>query len=142
MKQCVTCGEFKEEEAFNWRYKALGQRHKICRDCQSQHAKNWYDSHREQHIENTRKNRDRVREETRDWVWEYLKTHPCEVCGESDPVVLEFDHLGGKDKEVSLMVSQGYSLDAIKREIEKCHVLCANCHRRKTSDERGWFRGK
>ena len=140
MKQCVTCLEYKAEEEYNWRYKHLNQRHKICRDCQNHHSRNWYGKHKEEQIERVKVNRNRVRYSTREFVWEYLKTHPCIECGETDPIVLEFDHVKGKDQDIARMVSTGYSLEAIKKEMEKCQVLCANCHRRKTSKERGWFR--
>ena len=30
----------------------------------------------------------------------------------------------------------------LKAELDKCVVLCANCHRKVTHTERGWFRGK
>lgn len=47
-------------------------------------------------------------------------------------MVLEFDHLGGKEYNVSEPVGQAYSLGTIRREIEKCEVVCANCPRRRT----------
>jgi hypothetical protein len=73
-------------------------------------------------------------------VFEYLSTHPCSICGETDPVVLEFHHLGEKDNEVSRLMGRGASLEALIREIEKCSVVCANCHRRITAEEHGWYK--
>ena len=75
-------------------------------------------------------------------MYDYLATHPCEECGESDVRVLEFHHVGGKDMAVSAMVSGGYSIERITSEISKCTILCANCHRKITVEERGWFRGR
>jgi len=140
MKQCVTCLEFKDDSDFNWRFKSLGQRHKICRDCQNNHSRNWYKRHKEEHAQRVKDNRYRVKQETREYAWDYLSTHPCIECGESDPTVLEFDHIHGKDKDIAVLVGQGYSIKAVMKEIAKCQVLCANCHRRKTAKERGWFR--
>ncbi|MCA9900172.1 MAG: HNH endonuclease [Ardenticatenaceae bacterium] len=59
--------------------------------------------------------------------------HPCIECGEADPAVLEFDHVRGeKRSEVTKLMRDGYTLKIIQAEIEKCVVLCANCHKRKT----------
>lgn len=75
-------------------------------------------------------------------VWDYLTQHACVTCGEADPVVLEFDHRvpADKDLDISEMVRRAYSLQRITAEIEKCDVLCANCHRRKTALQFGWYR--
>lgn len=64
---------------------------------------------------------------------EYKARHGCADCGEADPIVLDFDHVG-TDKEYSIsdMVRAALSLDTIMREIAKCEVCCANCHRRRT----------
>jgi len=78
----------------------------------------------------------------RDYVAEYLRTHHCKVCGESDPAILEFDHIVPEDKEYSIsnLCSQsGLHLQVLIDEIAKCWVLCANCHRKVTALERGYW---
>lgn len=74
------------------------------------------------------------------FVFNYLKNHPCVVCGESDPIVLDFDHLRDKITNISNMVGALWCVQKIKEEIDKCQVLCANCHRRKTSKQLGFFK--
>lgn len=76
------------------------------------------------------------------YVWDYLVTPPCIECGESNPIVLEFDHVNGtKTRAVSDLSRLGYSVESIRKEIDKCQVLCANRHRIKTHEELGWFKG-
>lgn len=72
----------------------------------------------------------------RQHVSEYLKSHPCIVCGEQDIVVLEFDHRDPAQKECNIAEAVNHRCFSLKRlvqEMEKCDVLCANCHRRKTA---------
>lgn len=77
------------------------------------------------------------RQRNRDWVREYLRTHPCVDCGEDDPVCLDFDHIGdNKVLDVALLVQRAYSLKRIQEEIAKCNVRCANCHRKITAKRR------
>jgi hypothetical protein len=81
------------------------------------------------------------RERTKAKVISYLQTHPCVDCGETDVVVLEFDHVRGcKERTISSMLVQGYSFAKILEEIAKCDVRCANCHRRKTALAGKWLR--
>jgi len=141
-KICATCSQEKDEGEFNWRYKALGIRHPTCRECQKSFRANWYRKNKDRHLQNVKTRKYRVRDEARQFVLDYLSTHPCSECGESDPVVLEFHHIEGKDKDISHMVVDGRSLAAIQVEIERCRVVCANCHRRITARERGWFRSR
>lgn len=82
----------------------------------------------------------RKRKELRLLVLEYLKTHPCAVCSEVDPLVLEFDHNSDKIMAVSRMVNDCRAWVEISKEIAKCVVLCANCHRRKTHKQLGFWK--
>jgi hypothetical protein len=56
----------------------------------------------------------------------------CVDCGESNHIVLDFDHLRDKKYNISRMIHDGFSWSAIKKEIAKCEVVCANCHRIRT----------
>lgn len=69
------------------------------------------------------------------FIENYLKTHSCVDCSESDYVVLEFDHVRGKKKDNISRMVYGSSIKSLEEEISKCDVRCANCHRRKTKLE-------
>ena len=143
MKKCDHCKEPKEDSEFNWKFKSLGVRHNTCRECMSIHQKKYFQgSAHDRHLEQVKERKDAVRLAAREYVYNYLLTHPCSECGESDPRVLEFHHEGEKTKAVSVLVAAGYSIETIQREIDSCTVLCANCHRKVTVEERGWFRKK
>jgi hypothetical protein len=76
------------------------------------------------------------RHRNRSHIHEYLRQHPCAICGEDDPVVLDFDHTRDKLREVTVIAMLGGWSDLLA-EIEKCRVLCANCHRRHTAGAAG-----
>ena len=67
--------------------------------------------------------------EFREWIDEFKSSAGCNVCGERRPVCLDFHH---KDRETkTFTVGQGWGRNRkrLLDEIEKCIVLCANCHR-------------
>lgn len=83
-------------------------------------------------------NRQRRKDLAHRFLADYLQTHPCMDCGYDNPLALEFDHVRGtKKKEVSGMAHLGYSMDLILEEIEKCEVVCANCHKLRTWNRMG-----
>lgn len=63
---------------------------------------------------------------------EIKQTSGCVDCGETNHIVLDFDHIKDKKYNVSRMIHDGFSWKAIMKEIEKCEVVCANCHRIRT----------
>lgn len=131
---CTKCREDKDEEEDFHRLR--DGRFPWCKDCRRDydrgyHKKRWESGIKAKQIA--------VRlERNRELIWKHLTTHWCNGCGETDPVVLEFNHLGDKRGNVSDMVRWA-SVKTLREEIEKCEVLCANCHRRKTAEQFGFY---
>lgn len=87
-----------------------------------------------------RKHKDKNRLKQRLLIYNFLLEHPCVQCGETDPIVLDFDHLDPKEKSFNVSKAINHSGKGIIKEMEKCQVLCANCHRRKTAKQFNHFR--
>ena len=83
---------------------------------------------------------DNRRKESRKFLFNFYLTHPCIDCGESNPFVLQLDHMGEKTMNVSEMVSSRMCIETIKKEIEKCVVRCSNCHAKKTAKDQKWYK--
>ncbi len=109
----------------------------VCKCCKREYDKKYYE-------EKVNKDRKVVlqksrRRELRFGLVKFLKKNPCVDCGEKNPVVLELDHIRDKEFNVSDMISRGMSWKSIKKEIKKCEVRCANCHRIKTARDFNWY---
>lgn len=111
----------------------------VCKRCQRQERTIHYLENQDYYKEKATKHNEDYRMRNLQFMIDYLKVHPCVDCGEADPVVLEFDHLGNKESDVSVM--RTCSLEKVAQEIEKCEVRCANCHRRKTAKQFNWYEG-
>jgi hypothetical protein len=72
--------------------------------------------------------------------WDYLLAQPCVDCGETEPVVLEFDHRANKRAQIVDLMRRRASWTDVLAEIQQCDVRCANCHRRRTAKARGHYR--
>lgn len=89
-----------------------------------------------------RENTKRYVKRNQEYVLNLLQKSSCIDCGETDPVVLDFDHVNREEKlrSIAKLIRQGTALTKLQTEISKCVIRCANCHRRKTAKELGWFR--
>lgn len=79
----------------------------------------------------------RRREAHRAWANDIQrKRGGCDRCDESDPACLDFHHREDAEKEMNVAktITYGYGKDRLREEIEKCTVLCANCHRKEHYD--------
>ena len=95
-------------------------------------------------IEKRRRTQEAFRIRNKLKVLEYLEGHPCIDCGNSNPIVLEFDHRIPSEKSfaVGRAVNGSHrSWKLIKSEIDKCDVRCANCHKIRTCEQQDWFKG-
>ena len=138
---CARCHAEKPLDAFPIKNKTRGTRASYCVPCRSDYGKEHYRQHRSSYLTKNVAANVRHRRSNRDLVYEYLSAHPCVDCGQIDPVVLDFDHVDPKTKlwPVGKMLSR-QATPAIEREIEKCVVRCANCHRMRTATQFGSYR--
>ena len=98
---------------------------------QREYQPQWYAKNRDKHIANVSRNRRRTKEEVYTWIRQYKEGHPCS-CGEGDPDCLIFHHTDETKKKFSIAAGagEGMSLRKIREEVDKCIVMCANCHRK------------
>lgn len=66
----------------------------------------------------------------REWFVSFKAKLSCMKCGEDHPACIQFHHREPKLKRFSIgvAVGSGLAIATILEEIEKCDVLCANCH--------------
>lgn len=136
MKTCTQCKEKKILEEFQKKSSSKDGHTNLCKPCKRSYDNNHYNSS-ETRKDYIRTNQNRRERETERYIVKYLLENPCVDCGELDIIVLEFDHVRG-DKRGNVSILKRSSLKAVKEEIEKCEVRCANCHRRKTAKQFGW----
>ena len=140
MRRCDRCGELKGVADFGWRRKNGAQRQdNYCRECRAQYKREHYEKHKELYVERSRRRNKLLAAERAKFMVELFRARPCVDCGETDPLVLEFDHLVEKKFNVGAGMRER-SLQSVRDEIAKCEVVCANCHRRRTYIRAGCVR--
>lgn len=139
MKKCYRCKQLKDDNEFSKNKAKKDGLQASCILCKRAYDRDYYkDRIYDKSIR--RKNTLARRDTNRKIVYNHLKSHPCVDCGETDVIVLEFDHIKDKKYNISSIVGQGMSDKLLIAEIDKCEVRCANCHRRKTSKQFNHFR--
>ena len=141
IRRCYDCGLVKPIAEFAFANKAKGTRQSRCRACHARYRRGHYLRNRATYIrqEITRTNGYRLK--NRALLGEYLRTHPCVDCGETDIVVLDFDHRDPADKIQSVTwIAARKPWKRVLQEIAKCDVRCANCHRKRTAQQFAWRR--
>lgn len=108
-----------------------------CRICAAKIAKTYYLSNKENHLKSIYHLKREKIAKNREKILEILNKNPCSLCGENDIRVLEFDHVQRESKksDVGKLVEHGYSWKTILSEIEKCRILCSNCHSKITHEQ-------
>ena len=127
MTVCTKCGVDKPEDEFSWKSQPKGIKHSHCKPC--------HRVIRQKHYQNTaaktRTDTKAYRKEIKSWMAEYKTSLSCSECGFSHPAALDFHHTNPAEKEADpgAMTALGWAKSRIMKELDKCIVLCANCHR-------------
>ena|SRR3990167_8862150 len=97
-----------------------------------EYQRNWNKNYYQRNKLSERKRVVKRKKEIAKWFEDYKSQLVCKVCGERTVICLDFHHLDGKTKDFSLGLARnwGWGIKRLKSEIEKCIVLCANCHRK------------
>ena len=87
-----------------------------------------YANNKQVYVDRNNRRRKKVQEYIRE-----AKSGPCVDCDGRYPYyVMDFDHLGDKEISIAAAASQGWGIERVAREIAKCELVCANCHRERT----------
>jgi len=114
-KRCILC---QEEKVLSEFHKLRNGKDRRCKSCIKIRD---------------RKNHKRLLKEKKDWLYNYKETNPCTDCKKFyHPWVMEFDHLRDKKANISRLANQRCTMKRFLAEIDKCELVCANCHRLRT----------
>lgn len=148
MKMCSKCGSSKPESEYFVKDSKTGRLHAHCKVCYKEHRKtyaaNHYEKYGDAYRERARLRRAKMKRIRQNELIEYMRDKSCVQCGESDIRVLEFDHIDPALKSFSIAraINDGVLWDTILAEINKCQVLCSNCHKKRTAAQYGWFKAQ
>lgn len=131
-KICVTCLESKSLSDFTKNKLKKDGLQNYCKLCKKEHDHKHYLKHKD-------KNKEKRRGKLRPWLDEYKKNLKCVKCNYDKCISsLDFHHLDSKIKDINIsniIASRKYEsnielgIETLLKEVEKCVVLCANCHR-------------
>ena len=137
MKICNKCQQEKDQDQFNKkRTKKDGsfQLQPFCRSCQKEYWNSYYkiEEKKQKHLARKYKHDKTKYENVKKYIDE-LKSKPCTDCKQKfSPWIMDFDHVGFKIENISVMRRNKVPLDKILEEISKCELVCSNCHRDRT----------
>jgi len=134
MKTCSKCREVKPLDEFARDVATRSGTRGVCKSCNSLAFAAWKAANADPHRVSTARRRRERRDECRARLDKLKTDMPCVDCGgRFHPVQMDFDHLPGAVKlsGVSAMIGT-HAWPAIQREVEKCELVCANCHRLRT----------
>jgi len=132
-QKCKRCGKRREHGL-----RRNGSAQAYCRQCQREYSKSHYETNKGSY-NGRRLKHQRQRRQDGYKITNSAKDRPCVDCGVKYPTyVMQFDHRDPTTKNFTIAthVRNGGSLKALIAEIEKCDVVCANCHAERTHQQR------
>ena len=111
-----------------------------CKSCTNLNSRIYYKNNKKKHLCLIKEGQNRRKQKIYKELKKLFELQPCLDCGESNPILLEFDHVRGvKKHNVSTLISGGWSWKTILTEINKCEIVCVKCHRLRTAKRNNWL---
>ncbi len=121
MKLCIKCGKHSQRGYGSY-----------CKYCHNEYQKAYYKKNPRSINESNKRRKAEI-----DAFLRKAKDVPCTDCGKRYPYyVMDFDHLRDKKIDLSRARQKMWALETIQKEIDKCEVVCSNCHRERTFKSR------
>jgi 7,8-dihydro-6-hydroxymethylpterin-pyrophosphokinase len=107
------------------------------KDRYNEYQRQFYANNKEEQTQRIYANRAKRREKLKELIKD-IKNTPCADCNIIyHPEAMDFDHIGDKEFNVANAVRDATSADRLLKEVEKCEVVCSNCHRVRTAKRAG-----
>jgi hypothetical protein len=131
-KLCACCKQIKPIQSFWKRIRAKDGYASSCIDCIRIQNQKSYKNHWVKNRTRIDSNHYQFIEAFREKCNQIKHVSGCFFCKENDPICLDFHHKDSTNKQytISKMINSHKNWICIQLEIDKCIVICANCHRK------------
>lgn len=107
------------------------------KEAQKASARKHYLANKDTMVERATKARTKHRKTFQEWMRSLKEEEPCMDCGQHWPYyVMQFDHRPGTTKMFHIGSAFGHAIADVLAEIQKCDLVCANCHAIRTHERR------
>lgn len=92
----------------------------------------WQLNNKDKVINYKKKNKSKKYDLLTEFVTNIKNNSKCKYCQETTPCCLDFHHVNPEKKSTNInrLIVNGVSIDRLKLEINKCIIICSNCHRK------------
>ena len=108
--------------------------------------KEYQQKHHQRTKKKKRKQQNQLKDKRKIFILEEMQKrgNKCAKCGFSDIRALDWHHLDPNDKvnSISEMIRNRVSMDKLQAELDKCELVCANCHRIEEERLGNWTKNK
>jgi hypothetical protein len=127
-KTCTKCNQIKSIKDFTRRKSSKDNYHSRCKTCTRKDTQQHYKQNKSYYLAKNKRQKAKLCS----WFKNYKVTLKCNQCDESHISCLSFHHIDPSKKEINVAtaVARTWSKEKIISEIEKCIILCENCHRK------------
>ncbi len=124
IKTCCNCEKDKPVTEFFKQSRAKDGFQSRCKECSADFKKYYQENKQRYHA-----HAEKRRQDVSGWINEIKTESGCTICNESRYWCLDFHHPNDdKRSAVSTMISGGLAKKTILEEVEKCEIVCKNCH--------------
>ena len=148
MITCKACGIEKDENQFFFHARKGRSKSVVpygkCKSCHRIQTEDYRKSHLPS-LNSAARDLHKTKRATNREIINARKNVPCADCGiKYPPHVMDFDHIvprnGDRKRIIPLMANSRCTMEKLIEEMDKCEVVCANCHRERTWSRKNAFK--